>query len=147
MLLLGVIRVADTLHGSACRLTAGSHNRSEQARTLKVNYYAILARPRRTILVSRSHRHNLGVVPNQLDGHDRARRRGERGARSRNGSIDELTGVLRYPAAALMIPGAAGASVPRIGPRPQSLRLSDTPGRDLWVSMTSATDYCTVSYY
>ena len=55
----------------------------------------------------------------------------ERGVRSRNGSIDELTGVLRYPAAALMIPGAAGASVPRIGPRPQSLRLSDTPGRDL----------------
>ena len=57
----------------------------------------------------------------------------ERGARSRNGSIGGLTGMLRHPAADLMIPGAAGASFPRIGPRarPQSLRLSDTPGRDL----------------
>ena len=47
------------------------------------------------------------------------------------------SGALRCPADDLMIPGAAGASVPRIGPRPQSLRLSDTPGRDLWVSMIS----------
>ena len=44
MLLLGVIRVADTLHGSACRLTADSHNRSEQGRTLKVSYYMYLVR-------------------------------------------------------------------------------------------------------
>ena len=65
MLFLGVIRVADALHGSACRLTADSHNhdrsegKNKVGRTLEVNYYAILARPRRTILVSRSHRHNL----------------------------------------------------------------------------------------
>jgi hypothetical protein len=48
----------------------------------------------------------------------------ERGVRSRTGSIGGLTGMLRHPAADLMIPGAAGASFPRIGPRPQSLRLS-----------------------
>ena len=50
----------------------------------------------------------------------------ERGVRSRTGSIGDLTGALRSPAADLMIPGAAGATIPRIGPRPQSLRLSDT---------------------
>ena len=41
------------------------------------------------------------------------------------GVLTGHTGVLRHPAADLMIPGAAGASVPRIGPRPQSLRVSD----------------------
>ena len=50
----------------------------------------------------------------------------ERGVRSRTGSIGDLTGALRSPAADLMMPGAAGATIPRIGPRPQSLRLSDT---------------------
>ena len=45
------------------------------------------------------------------------------------GVLTGHSGALRSPADDLMIPGAAGASIPRIGPRPQSLRLSDTLGR------------------
>ena len=42
------------------------------------------------------------------------------------GVLTGHTGSLRRPEVDLMILGAAGASVPRIGPRPQLLRLSDT---------------------